>query len=48
LVRAGSKPKIGQLTVWRLVTFLTGGGFCGSNFSIASWLWTSPGRFSTS
>jgi len=33
----------------RFVTFFTGGGFVGSTkCSIASWLWTSAGRFSAS
>ncbi len=44
-MRAGLSPKNGQLTVFGS---FGGGGFCGLKWLIASWLWTSPGRFSSS
>lgn len=43
-VRERSKPKIGQLIVLRLFSFLAGGGLGATNLSIARWLWTSAGR----
>jgi hypothetical protein len=45
LVRAGLKPKTGQLTVFGS---FGGGGFCGLKWRIACSLWTSAGRFSAS
>jgi hypothetical protein len=45
LVRAGLSPKNGQFTV---CGSFGDGGFCGLKWRIASALWTSAGRFSSS